>query len=664
MTLPVRLLKRGCLTMETCMNKVVLVVAMFLFTWAPLFSQPTYPYDALKNQYKGQSVLLLKHEQVLTCGVRKNKPDITSDYHTLVYYLDNKGISANERSITYAPGFYTIASWNVATYAKVKGKYTKIPVTQYKDEDNTGGSIFYDGIKYRKYYLPGLSEDAITETKFTYSYEDPGSLGSFYFKRNIPTLLTSYKVIVSPDIEIGYTFFGDSTDIHLTVTKEGKNTIYQWQLENGKPLKNYNDAVSDRYDEPHVFVYVKGYKSGSQSFTPLFGSVPLLYKHDYKYIGSVNKQPINGELKLVIDSIKRVAPTRFETMKGIYYWVQQHMKYIAFEDGLGGQIPREANDVFAKKYGDCKDFSSLLTVMLKEAGIQSYLCWIGTRDLPYTYEQLPLGYASNHMIAAVYENNNWIFIDGTSKHVPLGWPSAFIQGKQALIAITPDSFVVVKVPIMPDSANYSSQLVNAKLSADGKTLTGSSTVVLKGYNHSGWADGFYYAGTDKIESQMKDMVSFGNNKCAINEIAYQNLFQNDSPFTIDFTFTLPDYIRYIDGTIYINMHMRKSLADFKIDTAGGRTIARDFEYTWVDETEIRFEIPKGYKVSKLPANSIHQGADYACTFTYTIEDGSVVLRKKSNYNHLTVEKADFDKWNEVIDSITKRYKDLVLLTKQ
>ncbi len=658
-----KLLKHEPFIMATYMNKLVCILVLFVLG-SPLLAQPTYPYESLKSQYKGQSILLLKHEHVLTCAVRKNKPAVTSDYHTLVYYLDNKGIGANERSITYAPGFYTITSWNVATYTKVNGKYTKMPVTQYKDEDNTGGSIFYDGIKYRKYYLPGLSEDAITETKYSYSYEDPGSLGSFYFKRSIPTLLTSYKVIVSPDVEIGYTFFGDSTDIHLTVTKEGKNTIYQWQLENGKMLKSYTDAVNDRYDEPHVFVYIKGYKTSNLGYVNLFGNVPLLYKHDYKYISAVNKQPAHADLKQVVDSIIQAAPNRFETIKGIYYWVQQHMKYIAFEDGLGGQIPREANDVFAKKYGDCKDFSSLITAMLKEAGIKGYLCWIGTRDLPYTYEQLPLGYASNHMIAAVHENNQWIFIDGTSKHTPLGWPSGFIQEKEALISISPDSFVVVRVPKIPDTANYSYQQITIQLGDDGRTLQGESSVLLKGYNHSNWADAFYYAGTDKIETQMKGMLGLGNNKFAINSLNHQHLFTNDSALKINFTFTLPDYIRSIDSTIYVNMHLRKSLADYKIDTAGGRTIAREFEYTWLDESEVRFQIPKGYVVSKLPANTTHQDADFTCTFTYSIENGYVVLRKKSRYNHLTVEKENFAKWNALMENITKRYKDLVLLTKQ
>ena len=52
--------------------------------------------------------------------------------------------------------------------------------------------------------------------------------------------------------------------------------------------------------------------------------------------------------------------TELEKVKAIYYWAQKNVKYVAFEYALGGFVPRDANDIYSKKYGDCKDNSSIM----------------------------------------------------------------------------------------------------------------------------------------------------------------------------------------------------------------------------------------------------------------------------------------------------------------
>ena len=122
--------------------------------------------------------------------------------------------------------------------------------------------------------------------------------------------------------------------------------------------------------------------------------------------------------------------------RNIYKWVQQNIKYVAFENGMEGFIPREANLVCSRRYGDCKDMASIMTAMLQHAGVTAYFVWIGTRSLPYEYSQVPLPIADNHMISAIKLDTSFIFLDGTDSHCVFGTPPEHIQGKDALIAIT------------------------------------------------------------------------------------------------------------------------------------------------------------------------------------------------------------------------------------
>ena len=127
----------------------------------------------------------------------------------------------------------------------------------------------------------------------------------------------------------------------------------------------------------------------------------------------------------------------------IFNWVQDNIRYIAFEDGLGGFIPRDAASVCNKRYGDCKDMANLLFEMLNHAGIEAYRAWIGTRNRPYKYKEVPTPMVDNHMITAVIIDGETIFLDATDSYVPFGLPSAFTQTKEALLGIDENSYNIV-----------------------------------------------------------------------------------------------------------------------------------------------------------------------------------------------------------------------------
>ena len=112
--------------------------------------------------------------------------------------------------------------------------------------------------------------------------------------------------------------------------------------------------------------------------------------------------------------------------------MQDNIRYIAFEDGLAGFIPATAQEVFKSKYGDCKGMANLMTEMLKLAGLEAYMTWIGTRHIPYDYT-LPSLAVDNHCISTVIIGGKEYFLDGTEKYIPFGDYAWRIQGKEVLI---------------------------------------------------------------------------------------------------------------------------------------------------------------------------------------------------------------------------------------
>jgi transglutaminase-like putative cysteine protease len=645
------------------MRFVLSALALFSITCAT--AQPVQTdYKALEQKYKGYPSLVLNREQHLRIGMGgKEKLKIESDHVQQIYYIDNKQAGYTERKVPYAPGFYTIKKIEANTWLpEEKGKFKKVPVTTFKDENQVdNGSVFYDGIVYRKFQLSSLGSGVISETKYTYSYDEPGMLGGFYFMWGVPNHQVKYSVTVSDDVTIGYTFMGDSSFLTKTVVRNGKNTVYTWEAKDVPALKSYDDAVNDRYFEPHLFVYVKSYKT-KKGWEKLFGTPADLYHYDYKFISKVNAGDISPALRTVVDSIKSVAQTELEVMRGVYYWVQQNMRYIAFEDGLGGQVPREANDIFVKRYGDCKDLSSLITFMLKAAGIRSYLGWTGSRDLPYTFEQLPLGYSTNHMIAVAHDGKDWIFIDGTSKHTPFGVPSGFIQGKEVMISVSPDSFVIARAPVMPPTFSNSSDSIYLKIEND--VIKGNGVVTLYGYNRSYMVDRLYYTGIDKLTDQLKNYMSLGNNKCEVTSVEAGNYSNNDSPLVVHFTFTLPSYLKVIDNELYMNMHLRKIYLHDRIDTSGQRIAPRDLDFTYNDRSVFVLEVPKGYEIKKIPDGASDLTGDLHYSVNYTKKGNLVIFTQANSCDKLMIGPDRFEQWNKQIDALLRIYKDNIILTKK
>ena len=115
--------------------------------------------------------------------------------------------------------------------------------------------------------------------------------------------------------------------------------------------------------------------------------------------------------------------------------------------------PEKPTRVFVKKYGDCKDNSSILFKMLEIAGIQGNLTWIGTREIPYAYSEMPTPLADNHMILSYEFEGRTYYLDATGRNKPIELPTSFIQGKEALVGNGRDNYKIKQVPVVEAEKN-------------------------------------------------------------------------------------------------------------------------------------------------------------------------------------------------------------------
>src|SRR4029077_16419837 len=143
-----------------------------------------------------------------------------------------------------------------------------------------------------------------------------------------------------------------------------------------------------------------------------------------------------------------------------------------FEDGIMGFKPDAAQNVLKNKYGDCKGKANLLKEMLKLAGFDARLTWIGTSDLPYDYS-LPSLAVDNHMICTVILNGKKYLLDGTENFIAINDYAQRIQGKQVLIE-DGKNFIIDRVPDFSAERNKVKKVTT--ITYDNDALKGKSSV--------------------------------------------------------------------------------------------------------------------------------------------------------------------------------------------
>ena len=313
-------------------------------------------------------------------------------------------------------------------------------------------------------------------------------------------------------------------------------------------IPGFNGAVFSKHKTilPHIVPIITSYKIKKES-KKLLGEVSDLYGWYYSLVEDVNVEAPDAELVTLVNKITANKTTELEKVKAIYYWTQKNIKYIAFEYALGGFIPRESNEVFRKKYGDCKDNSSILYRMLEVAGVKGNLTWIGTRKIPYTYKEVPTPVVDNHMILSYENNGRTYYLDATGRYIKFGIPTSFIQGKEALVSYG-KNFKIKNVPVVDAKINAIIDATTIKI--ENGSVIGKAKTVVAGYPK---IDFFHDLENENTQTKLKQfynsMFEKGNNKFLVSSFKETNKYDYDKDFIVDYDFEIKNYAKKLGDEI-------------------------------------------------------------------------------------------------------------------
>lgn len=633
----------------------------FLLASSVLFSvllKAQTPLDRYKAKYPDEALIYLDHSSELYIDINDGALDINSVIHERKLFLNNLATSNAKEDVSYS-GFYEVSDIEAYTEVPNGKRYKKVKVTEFKEKDELSGEIFHDDIKSINFYYPKLQAGAITNLHYNEKIKEPRFINSFFFGNYVPMERAAYKIVCDEDVALEVKYFHtDAETLNFSKTnKKGKN-IYSWELKDIEAIESEAGGPPIRSYLPHVLVYIKNYKVDGKENIVLSGVKDL--HHWYRdFLKDINKNQ-NMQLKSVVDSLTANSNSELDKVRSIYYWVQDHIKYIAKEDGLGGFIPADASNVYESRYGDCKGMSSIMNEMLGMAGVESHLTWVGTRDIPYRYEEVPTPVVDNHMIVTYEADDQIYFLDATGSFSPLGLPSSFIQGKEALVDMGENDFKVVAVPEVSSTNNMNIDTVRIRL--DGKKILGKGNANYSGFYKVRVSERMHYQNEKERQKYLNSLFQKGNNKFLISDYYIDALKDRDRNLSISYDFSIDDYAFQNEDEWYVNMNLDKNLKEQEIKKDRKRSVKNRFEYE--QKNTVILDIPESYDLDYIPENSAYEHELFGYSITYSKEEGRLLMDVNIYERYLALEPEHFEAWNKMIKALKENYKEVLILKKK
>ncbi|QNA43254.1 transglutaminase-like domain-containing protein [Lacibacter sediminis] len=526
-----------------------------------------------------------------------------------------------------------------------------VPRYEYYNRDG----IFYSDEQVCYFALPVSKIGSKSEVTIKKTIKDPRYFTNIFFTEGHAINEQEIKLYVPAwvSLDIKEYHFG-KYNIRKSVSQESGETVYTFSMNDIPKFKQESSAPGLTYYAPHILVLCKSAQPKDVSYT-YFKTV----KEQYEWYQSL-VQAIGDDEKVIKEKAEEIVKgisNEEEKVKKIFQWVQDNIRYIAFENGIAGFKPEKAQEVLRKKYGDCKGMANLLTVMLRSIKLDARRCWIGTKHIAYDYSTPSLS-VDNHMICAWMKNGKPVYLDATEKYIGFGETAERIQGRQTLIE-NGNQYLLEKVPVASYLQNTSTE--NRKLVIEGNNLKGHVTHVWKGENKEWLLNALADIKQDKQENALKQFLAEGESGFEISNLKITNLTDYNNDLKIEYDVLWKNAVTVFDKDAYLSIDNRTHFKDYKID-ADKRKLPYWIQFKNNLVFEMELILPADKTITELPGKIAIKQPGYSFNAAYTNETGKLRYRTEIIIQNAEILPENFSQWNKDIKQLTDFYDQQVVLT--
>jgi hypothetical protein len=353
------------------------------------------------------------------------------------------------------------------------------------------------------------------------------------------------------------------------------------------------------------------------------------------YLGLArDRRASTPEIQRQVGVLSAGLPNLLGKLQALAAFMQRDIRYVGIELGIGGFQPHAASEVFAKRYGDCKDKATLLATMLGELGVESYYVVINTTRGAVS-ATTPPNNDFNHMILALRlpdELNDasllatvqhpklgrLLFFDPTDTLTPFGSLRGELQANYGLL-VTPGGSELLSLPQLPPASNGLHRTAHLTLDADGML---HGTVDESRAGDAAMVQRLLLRATTRDADRIRPVEAVAAESLAnfrIDGAESSNLQDITRPFEWHYSLEAKNYAKTGGTLLLLRPRVLGSEADAPFNSQEPRYNAIEFDGPERNSDDFEIALPAGYEVEELPqpASVDYSFASYRSSYSFS-----------------------------------------------
>lgn len=438
----------------------ILFLFLLLFSLQTLGAdQPKYPVSQISEEMKKGMYAVIRHKEV--------RLDIQSK-NSSTYYVKQAITLLNSKAKNYATvgvGYdklRTIKMIKAVVYDAFGKEIKKLKQSDIKDESEYDGFSLLSDNRSKSADLSQAAYPYTVEFEYEVQLKYVYSAPDFFLYRDdeISTQHMTYMVSYPNELKPRYKLFKIEKPV-IEKLADGREQL-KWQFENIVPQKF--EKYSDDFEKsvPNICVSPVEFEFGGYA-----GKMDT-WKEFGLWQAKLNegRATLPEETKQKVKQLTKDAKTDEDKVRVLYEYLQNKTRYVSIQLGIGGLQPFEAKTVDETGYGDCKALSNYMVALLREVNIKGYYTTIKAGANESAVDPTFPSDQANHVIVAVPNKTDTLWLECTSQTNPFGWMGKFTDDRYAMM-VTEQGGVLVKTPSHPAERNAQSREAEVHLDATG-----------------------------------------------------------------------------------------------------------------------------------------------------------------------------------------------------
>jgi hypothetical protein len=313
-------------------------------------------------------------------------------------------------------------------------------------------------------------------------------------------------------------------------------------------------------------------------------------------------------------------PDRDALVRAIVEAVARDIRYVGLEFGIHGYKPYRTDQVWARRFGDCKDQATLLTTLLRVAGVDAHVALLRTRKQGRLPQALPSLALFDH--AVVWLADQDLYVDPTERTFGLGQLPPPDQGAQVLILDPQVGHTLRQTPVDRPGASAVEGRYEVTLQRSGRARV-AGIVTFRGTAAPPYRDRL--ADEDARESRVEKLLNGRYPGLELLDFDVSDPTALAQPLVLRFTGEAPSVAGDEGGRLQIaraaggeGLASRWASDSARVQPlAIGPPVSQRFDF--------RYRLPEGFAVGALPPSARGAGPFGGFSVAWRREPGLVVV---------------------------------------